>query len=882
MNNIEDIDLKALIERETSEFFNKAGYIRCPFHSEKTPSLKVRFNPNQNKYVYHCFGCDCGGDAIDFIRNYKNMDYLEAREYIGLEVEKTPLDEEKDLVIEYVNNQLKGFRKGQKLLGIFTFVDQYNNPIYYKVKFLKADGKKETPYYHVENGKVIASRGSDEVIYNMYNVINGIANKKSVVIVEGEKDANTINNLLRPYGYVATSIKGCKDLSVLKQDQAKIIVMGDTGEAGDKYINQIKKELFPTASSFKIVTLPGLKRLGNNKDVTDWLEVGHNKNDLLEAIKRSLDLKNVNELQQNSNGIYRTIVKKNDDIYTYEKKYIADFQVLSATRIEIVDEEEEGVRIVFKSCTGAIYERVGKATVFDDLKTFKNYLGTMDLNFLGKSEDLNYFCKWINMYFALENEKIYSGVKFMEIDNKLNLVTNNCAISETGTNKLIKCDNKNKLEVDNVEPITPEELQELLPNLLGFIGEDKIYTILGTVINNLMVKQCENLGVRMHHLLIVGESGSGKSTTLKNVILPLLNMPLDSIKTISKTSAYAFEADLCTGNYTALYDEYKPSMLDVRKNQNISNTLRDLYDRHIISKGNKSLNIRSFKMGRPLVLCGEESYPNSEKANIERSAIVYTSCSDQNDKTRAAINYLTKNEMLIRKLGRSLIDVCLKTSTEDYESIRKSFKDKCIGLEGRPLETAISVCSGIAILNKVIEENNLTEVITDFEHSILENLKAEVLEDSKSVKNVAEQMILLFDEIVANIVSRNNTPDPKDRTRLDSLIRFEEKDYKLYIRTPEMINKIFEHCKIGSAELIPLKLRDFKKQITKSGYMLKSKKQFRLYGTDARSWYDEYSISKIRKLGCVNIAPLSEFEEIYTTKNSNNEQTEQIEMQGRI
>ena len=64
--------------------------------------------------------------------------------------------------------------------------------------------------------------------------------------------------------------------------------------------------------------------------------------------------------------------------------------------------------------------------------------------------------------------------------------------------------------------------------------------------------------------------------------------------------------------------------------------------------------------------------------------------------------------------------------------------------------------------------------------------------------------------------------------------------------------------------------------------MLKSKKQFRLYGTDARSWYDEYSISKIRKLGCVNIAPLSEFEEIYTTKNSNNEQTEQIEMQGRI
>lgn len=861
MNNIEDIDLKALIEKETSEFFNKAGYIKCPFHNEKTPSLKVRFNPNANKYMYHCFGCDCGGDAIDFIRRYKNMDYVEAREYIGLEVEKTPIDEEKDLIIEYVNNQLKGFRKGQKLLGIFTFVDQYNNPIYYKVKFLKSDGKKETPYYHVEDGKVITSRGSDEVIYNMYNVINGIANKKHIVVVEGEKDANTINNLLRTSGYVATSIKGCKDLELLKKDKVKIVVIGDTGDAGDKYINHIKKELFPFVSSFKIVTLPGLKRLGNNKDVTDWLEAGHNRDDLLEAIKRSLDLKNVKELQQDSNGIYKTIIKKVDDVDTYTRKYIADFRVVSATRIEMIDEEEEGVRIVFESCTGAIYERIGKATVLDDIRTFKNFLGTMDLNFLGKSEDLNYFCKWINMYFALENEKIYSGVKFMEIDNKLNLITNNCALNENGIDENIKCDNKNKMDITDIEPIGVDELQQLLPNLLGFIGEDKVYTILGTVINNLMVNQCEKLGVRMHHLLIVGESGSGKSTTLKNVILPLLNLPVDSIKSIAKTSAYAFEADLCIGNYTALYDEYKPSMLDARKNQNISNTLRDLYDRHIVSKGNKSLNIRNFKMARPLILCGEESYPNAEKANIERSAIVYTSCSDQNKKTEVAINYLIKNEVLLRRLGRSLIDMCLKMPLEAYESIRNSFNDKFIDLNGRPLETAINVCSGIAILNKAIEENGIKDTIKDFEGNVLKNLKTEVLEDSKGVKSIAEQMLLLFDDMIANQRVRN----------LPGVVKYEEKECRLYIRTTEMINVIHEHCnRVGSAELIPLKSRDFKKQASRAGYMLPYRKQFRFTAfdnvTQLKNWFEEYSINKIRALGCENIAPLSEFEEKYTQR----------------
>ena len=861
MNNIEDIDLKALIERETSEFFNKAGYIRCPFHSEKTPSLKVRFNPNQNKYVYHCFGCDEGGDAIDFIRKYKNMDYVEAREYIGLEVEKGPLDNEKDLLKEFIDKQLKSFRKGQKLLGIFPFVDENNIPLYYKVKFLKEDGKKETPYYHVENGKVINSRGSSEVIYNKYNVINGIANKKSVVIVEGEKDANTINNLLRTSGYVATSIKGCKDLELFKNNKVKIVVIGDTGEAGDKYVNYVKKELFPYVGSFKIVTLPGLKKLGNNKDVTDWLDAGNTKDNLLAALKRSLDLKNIKELQQDNCGIYKTVIKKNDDEENYTRKYITDFNVISATRIEMVDDETEGVRMVFKSCTGETYERVGKATVLDDLKTFKNFLGTMDLNFLGKSEDLNYFCKWINMYFAIENEKIYSGVKFMEIDNKLNLITNSCAFSANGINTNIKCDNKNKLELDNINPIESEELQELLPNLLGFIGKDKVYTIIGTIINNLMVNQCEKLGVRMHHLLIVGESGSGKSTTLKNVILPLLNLPADSIKTIAKTSAYALEADLCIGNYTALYDEYKPSMLGTTKNQNISNTLRDLYDRHIVSKGNKTLNIRNFKMARPIVLCGEESYPNAEKANIERSAIVYTSCSDQNKETKAAIEYLIKNEILVRKLGRSLIDVCLNLSLEDYESIRKSFVDKLDKLSGRPLETAISICSGIAILNKVIEKNGIVDIVKDFENDVLENLKAEVLEDAKGVKSVAEQMLLLFDDMICNQRVRN----------LRGVVHFNEKEGRLYIRTTEMINQICTFCnQVGSAELIPLKARDFKKQASRAEYMLPYRKQIRFTtydgSTQLKTWFEEYSINKIRALGCENIAPLSEFEEKYTQR----------------
>ena len=38
---------------------NRSGLIRCIFHNDKSPSMKVDRR-------YYCFGCGCTGDAIDF------------------------------------------------------------------------------------------------------------------------------------------------------------------------------------------------------------------------------------------------------------------------------------------------------------------------------------------------------------------------------------------------------------------------------------------------------------------------------------------------------------------------------------------------------------------------------------------------------------------------------------------------------------------------------------------------------------------------------------------------------------------------------------------------------------------------------------------------
>ena len=46
----------------------------CPFHNEKTPS----FNVNPDRQMFHCFGCQEGGDVLGFIMKHEGLSFPEA------------------------------------------------------------------------------------------------------------------------------------------------------------------------------------------------------------------------------------------------------------------------------------------------------------------------------------------------------------------------------------------------------------------------------------------------------------------------------------------------------------------------------------------------------------------------------------------------------------------------------------------------------------------------------------------------------------------------------------------------------------------------------------------------------------------------------------
>lgn len=858
---ISDVDLKEWIEKETGQKFNRENKICCPFHNEKTPSFGIKFYPDDNKWRYKCFGgCDAQGDVIDFIQNYRNLDYKKAREYLGITVEKTQRELQFEKILKRIEWDVANteYKKGYKLLGLFEFVNGHNEVIYYKAKFLKPDDKKAASYYRFEGSKIINKReGIEEVPYNLYNVLRGLADKV-IIIVEGEKDVNNVNALLRGTNFIATSIKGCTNLDILKNGfKPRIYVLGDTGEAGEKYKWHVYKEFFSIAIEFRFINLPGVKVLGNNKDVTDWINAGHTKQDLLNAFRRSLNLKNEDELQQDPIGVYKIVYDKK----AKEDKRITltDFMLLEADKIINVDEDTEFIRLKLKSRNDySIHEKIKESTVFNDLRTFRNMLG-MDLSFDGNMNDLVRFKMWITQYFALETKEIYSGTKFIMKDNKLTFVCADGSISGDKVNPNVIADESN-ICITSKEKIATDELLDIKNHIFKFSAPEKSTCIIGSIINNLAVYQNIALQKNLHHLLLVGEAETGKTTILEKIVAPILNYPVQGEKnekvSLTTIKQFGLVGNLSKGNYTLICDEFKPSSWSQNKVPEIVNPLKDAYDRSPMIRGDKNFKLKKFIPQRPIVIAGEENYPNQDKAAVTRSCIVYLSKNERTEKSTEATFWLIDHQELLNKLGRSLIEEVLNISVEQYAGMRKKLSVKFTELKDRAFQTAINIGCGIEIFNILLERHGLNR-IANYEKYIIKNIKEEVLDGGEEAKSVVEQMLLLYNDMI----------DDGRALFTDYVIR--ERGEGLFIKTSEMLTQLRMHVKNTGAQTTILSDRDFKKQATKAGYIIEtSAKQLRPEvgssptGKKTPTWYDKYNLDKMRKLKTFAICSSGELEQV--------------------
>ena len=56
---------------------NRSGFCKCPFHTEKTASMKIY------RDSYYCYGCSAHGDVFTFVQTIENCDFKQAYQRLG-------------------------------------------------------------------------------------------------------------------------------------------------------------------------------------------------------------------------------------------------------------------------------------------------------------------------------------------------------------------------------------------------------------------------------------------------------------------------------------------------------------------------------------------------------------------------------------------------------------------------------------------------------------------------------------------------------------------------------------------------------------------------------------------------------------------------------
>ena len=86
----------------------------CPFHTEKTPSFTV----DDEKQLYHCFGCGAGGDIYSLLMERENLTFPEALKHLA-EKYHVPLPEHQRVRPEVLKLEEKLFKINDLALAFF-------------------------------------------------------------------------------------------------------------------------------------------------------------------------------------------------------------------------------------------------------------------------------------------------------------------------------------------------------------------------------------------------------------------------------------------------------------------------------------------------------------------------------------------------------------------------------------------------------------------------------------------------------------------------------------------------------------------------------------------------------------------------------------------
>jgi hypothetical protein len=264
-----DISLKSIAHILGGEVKGNQALVPGPGHSRKDRSLSITISGSGDDIVVHSFASD---DPIECKKYVREKCGLPAFKPNGKGVRFSEADIERAVMAA-----AQARTPRSKPIAIYSYKDR-NGTLLYEVLRYPPRPNKPKPL------SVRRPNGNGGWIWNLIGFERRIPYRwpelsqfphATIFFTEGEKDCDLVWSL----DFCATTIAFNKwtDECVEALRGRDIIVLQDNDEAGIKRAQEAARQLHGVANTLRVVLLPGLPDRG---DISDWLAMGHRKEEL--------------------------------------------------------------------------------------------------------------------------------------------------------------------------------------------------------------------------------------------------------------------------------------------------------------------------------------------------------------------------------------------------------------------------------------------------------------------------------------------------------------------------------------------------------------------------------------------------------------------------
>ena len=314
----------------------------CPHHADKEASLSITLDSKTGNTLLNCHA---GCNTEDILQD------------VGLKMSDLFQENRNGGWISYIENYITK-TKGNS----FRYVDRYDYSdihgkyLFSKVRLQDSNGKKEIRYGIIDDekgrielsikkvyGKSVKNLGG--LYGDLGKIRQAITNGASVFYCEGEKDVNSMTEK----GYTAFTLGGADDwrsdfAGYLKN--AKLIILQDNDEAGEKLSKQIYHDVYEIAQSVRvIIPVPDTPKA----DISDFFK-DHDKEDFEKLLSEAVDPSWMNEPEDQDNQGNSELWKNSLEMDDKGKKLLNNLHNLRL----ILENDEKLKGIVFNQLADGI------------------------------------------------------------------------------------------------------------------------------------------------------------------------------------------------------------------------------------------------------------------------------------------------------------------------------------------------------------------------------------------------------------------------------------------------------------------------------------------------------------------------------------------------